>query len=134
MTFWKPQRQAIRTDESGYYDWGNLNYGIVIEDTQATCAGNYSNVSSDLTEDSTPFGTGDSAFANTGANLTPLKDGVADRAVDAANTLTLTVNLKQCLSRAGSNPGVYRVNLSSAGESLTGGMTTATQGMYIQIP
>lgn len=134
MTFWRPQRQAIRSDESGYYDWGNLNYGIVIEDTQATCAGYYSNFSNDLTEDSTPFGNGDSAFANQGANLTPLKDGAADRAVDAANTLTLTVNLKQCLSRAGSNPGVYRINLTAAGESVTGGMTTATQGMYVQIP
>jgi len=49
MTFWRPQRAAIRSDESGYYDWGNLNYGVTVGNIQATCAGLFSNVSGGAT-------------------------------------------------------------------------------------
>ncbi|MCB0309868.1 MAG: hypothetical protein KDD42_01455, partial [Bdellovibrionales bacterium] len=134
VTFWRPQREAIRSDESGYYDWGNLNYGIVIDDAQATCAGFYSNISSELVEYSTPFGTNDSPLANQGANLVPLKDSSGDRAAVSSNTLSFTVDLKSCLSRAGRSPGIYRITLSARGEPVTGREITAAQTIALQIP
>lgn len=134
VTFWRPQRAAIRSDESGFYDWGNLNYGLILGDLQATCGGLYSAVSSELTADSTPLGDGDSPLASSGANLYPYTDTLGDRAADAANTITFTVNLKDCLSRAGGTPGTHLVNLTSAGEELTGGRTAASQNLYVQIP
>lgn len=134
LTFWRPQRQALRSDESGYYDWGNLNYGVIISNAQATCAGYYSAVSSELEEDSQPLGNGDSPLANQGANMNPYRDLSADRAADASNTLTFTVNLKDCLARSGGAPGVHLVTLSAAGEDLTGGRNSAQQNIYVQIP
>jgi hypothetical protein len=134
VTFWRPQRAAIRSDETGFYDWGNLHYGAIIEDAQATCAGFYSNVSSDLEVDPTPLGEGDSPFANAGANMYPYTDTQGDRAVDVANSLSFTVNLKDCLARANRSAGTYRVNVTAAGEELKGGNNAATQGFYVQIP
>lgn len=134
FTFWRPQRAAIRSDESGYYDWGNLHYGVIAGDIQATCAGFYTGVSSDLTVDSTPLGNGDSPLANQGANLAPYTDTVGDRAASSENTLTFTVNLKDCLARAGGSPGTHLVTLSARGEDLTGGSNAAAQIMYVQIP
>jgi hypothetical protein len=133
-TFWRPQRPAIRSDESGYYDWGNLNYGMIVDSAQATCAGFYTNVSSELTVDPTPLGNGDSPLSNQGANLTPYRDNVGDRAAQIGNTLTFTVNLKDCAARAGGAPGVVGVTLQARGEELTGGSNAAAQTFYVQIP
>lgn len=135
LTFWRPQRPAIRSDETGYYDWGHINYGVYIDAIQATCAGLYSNVSSDLVADSTPLGTGDSPLFNQGANGTPYRDSQDDRAASVSNTLTLTVDLKQCISRTGtSSSGTFGATLAAAGESVTGGNSTARQLFYVQIP
>ncbi len=134
LTFWRPQRLAIGSSESGYYDWGHLNYGVVIEQAQATCAGYYSSLSSELTEDSSALGEGNSPLAQNGADLTPLRDSPNDRAADASHTLSFTVNLKDCLSRAGQSPGVYSIDLQAAGESVTGGRSAATQVITVQIP
>jgi hypothetical protein len=133
-TFWRPQRAALRSDESGFYDWGNLHYGIIVDEAQATCAGYYTSVSSELSVDSTPLGNGDSPLASQGANLTPYTDSIGDRAADAANTLTFAVNLKECLARAGRSAGIYSVTLQARGESFTGGSNAAAQTMYVQIP
>lgn len=135
VTFWRPQRPAIRSDETGYYDWGRMNYGLSVGELQATCAGLYSNVSSDLVADSTPFGNGDSVFYNQGANGTPYRDSQDDRAASITNTLTFTVNLKECINRTGrSSSGTFFVDLTAAGESVTGGKSTASQVFYVQIP
>ncbi len=133
MTFWRPQRAAIRSDESGFLDWGSLNYGVGVGDIQATCAGLYTNVSSDLIEDTTPFGNGDSVFFNQGANGAPYRDSVGDRAAAASNTLTFTVNLKDCATRGGgTGTGTSIVSLEARGENVTGGQTTARQSFYVQ--
>jgi hypothetical protein len=133
MTFWRPQRAAIRSDETGYLDWGFLNYGVGVGDIQATCAGLYTNVSSELIADTTPFGTGDSILFNQGANPTPYRDSLGDRVVSAANTLAFTVDLKTCATRAGgSGTGTVMVSLEARGEAVTGGQTTARQMFYVQ--
>jgi hypothetical protein len=133
MTFWRPQRAAIRTDETGYLDWGTLNYGVGVGDVQATCAGLYTNVSSELVADTTPFGTGDSIFFNQGANPTPYRDSLGDRAASVGNTLGFTVDLKTCATRAGGNgTGTVMVSLEARGESVTGGQTTARQSFYVR--
>ncbi len=133
MTFWRPQRAAIRSDETGYLDWGFLNYGVGVGDIQATCAGLYTNESSELVEDTTPFGTGDSVFFNQGANGAPYRDSIGDRAASPSNTLTFTVDLKTCATRAGgSGTGTALVALEARGENVTGGQTTARQFFYVQ--
>jgi len=133
MTFWRPQRAAIRSDEVGYLDWGNLNYGATVGDIQATCAGLFSSVSPDLVEDTTPFGTGDSIFFNQGANGSPYRDSVGDRAAAAGNTLSFTLDVKTCATRAGgSATGTSEIGLEARGENVTGGQTTARQRFYVQ--
>jgi hypothetical protein len=134
LTFWRPQRQAIRSTESGYYDWGNLNYGVVIDQAQATCAGLYSQVSSELVESPDGLGTGGSPLAQQGAKLSPLRDQQGDRAANVANVLTFTVNLKECATRAGLGAGTYNITLRAAGEPVTGGEVSATQSLSVQIP
>jgi len=133
LNFWRPQREPLGS-ESGYQDFGGLNYGVIIESLQSTCAGYYSGVSSELVEDSTPLGDGDSPFAHQGANLTPLVDQMGDRAAASSNILSLTVDLKSCLSRSGGSPGTYGVVLAAAGAQLTGGSNTTNQSIYVTIP
>jgi hypothetical protein len=134
MTFWRPQRAAIRSDESGYYDWGNLNYGVTVGSIQATCAGLFSNVSSELIEDTTPFGTGDSVFFNQGANGSPYRDSAADRPAAVGNTLTFTLDVKTCATRGGgSGTGQTEIALEARGEAVTGGQTTGRQSIYVQL-
>lgn len=133
INFWRPQREPVGS-EVGYQDFGALNYGVIIESAQATCAGYYTNVSADLSEDSSALGNGNSPLANQGANLNPLVDRIADRAASASNLLSFTVDLKSCLSRSGGSPGTYTVTLSAAGADLTGGRNTANQILYVTIP
>ena len=133
MTFWRPQRSAIRSDETGYIDWGFLNYGVGVGNVQATCAGLFTNVSSELIADSTPLGTGDSVFFNQGANAAPYRDSVADRAASAANTLTFTVDLKTCATRGGgTGTGITSVDFEARGEDVTGGQIVARQTFWVQ--
>ena len=133
MTFWRPQRAAIRSDETGYYDWGSLNYGATVGDIQATCAGLFSNVSSELVADTTPFGTEDSIFFNQGANGAPYRDSAGDRPAAVGNTLTFTLDVETCATRAGgSGTGTTQVTLEARGENVTGGQTTARLSFYVQ--
>jgi hypothetical protein len=93
----------------------------------------YTNESSELVEDTTPFGTGDSVFFNQGANGAPYRDSIGDRAASPSNTLTFTVDLKTCATRAGgSGTGTALVALEARGENVTGGQTTARQFFYVQ--
>jgi hypothetical protein len=133
LSFWRPQREPVGT-EVGYQDFGSLNYGVIIDQAQATCGGFYSALSSDLAEDSSPLGNGNSPLSNQGANLNPLTDQQTDRPASASNLLSFTVDLKSCLARIGSAPGTYGITLSAAGASLTGGRNTANQNIYVTIP
>ncbi|MBN8550093.1 MAG: hypothetical protein J0M12_12315 [Deltaproteobacteria bacterium] len=133
LSFWRPQREPVGTEE-GYQDFGALNYGVIISNAQATCAGYYTAASSDLVEDSTALGNGDSPLAQNGANLTPLVDQTSDRPASASNLLSFTVDLKSCLARSGGSPGTYSVTLSAAGTDLTGGRNSANQVIYVTIP
>lgn len=133
VRFWRPQREPIRSDETGYYDWGNLNYGLIIEQAQATCAGLYSDLEG-VTEASNSLGTGGSPFANQGAKLSPLVDNTGDRRANIANTIAFTVDLKTCLARAGLSPGTYTIPLRAAGTPVTGGEISAVQTFVVQIP
>lgn len=134
VSFWRPQRQALGSSESGFVDWGNLNYGIILENAQATCAGLYSGLSADFQEDPDALGDGGSPLAQNGASLSPLRDTMGDRAANVDNMLSLTVNLKGCAARAGLSPGTYTVNLRAAGEELSNGQITAVQSFSVQIP
>lgn len=133
LTFWRPQREPLGT-ESGYQDFGALNYGVVLENAQATCAGFYTPGSSELVEDANALGNGGSPLAQQGANLTPLVDQVSDRAANVANTLSFTVDLKSCLARSGGTPGTYAITLTAAGSQLTGGRNSANQNFYVTVP
>ncbi len=133
LTFWRPQREPLGT-ESGYQDFGRLNYGVVLSNAQATCAGFYTPGSSNLVEDSNALGNGESPLAQEGANLTPLVDQVTDRAANVSNTLSFTVDLKSCLARSGGTPGTYTATLTAAGSQLTGGKNSANQSFYVTVP
>jgi hypothetical protein len=133
VTFWRPQREPIGA-ESGYQDFGALNYGVILSNAQATCAGYYTPGSNELVEDSNALGTGGSPLAQQGANLTPLVDQVTDRSANISNTLSFTVDLKSCLARSGGTPGTYAVTLSAAGAQLTGGKNSANQVFYVTVP
>jgi hypothetical protein len=124
LEFWRPQREPVGS-ESGYQDFGALNYGVIIDNAQATCAGFYTNISSDLVEDGSALGAGNSPLAQQGANLNPLVDQSRDRPASASNLLNFTVEIKNCLARSGGLPGTYSVTLSAAGSDLTGGRNTA---------
>lgn len=134
VTFWRPQRQALRSDESGYLDWGNLKYGILIDNLQATCGGLYSGLSSELEEVPGFLGQGGSVFLNQGANGEPLRDTAGDRPALNTNTLSFTVDMSECVLRAGDSPGTFAVTLTAAGESVTGGRTTSSQAINVTIP
>jgi hypothetical protein len=134
LSFWRPQREAAREGETGYLDFGGLNYGVIIENAQATCSGFYSLVSSDLNEDTNALGNGGSPLANQGANMNPLVDTQTDRPVSSSNLLSFSVDLKSCLARSGGTPGTYSVTLSAAGADVTGGRNTTNQIFYVSIP
>ncbi len=137
LTFWRPQRAALRSDESGYYDWGQLHYGVTVGDLQASCAGLFTQSSDDLVEDAAALGTGGTFRFNQGAKRSPLRDSQIDRAAAAENTLTFTVDLKTCYERvngSGSASGTRMVGVYAEGESLTGGSNSTAQFFYVQFP
>jgi hypothetical protein len=133
LSLWRPQREPLGS-ETGYQDFGGLNYGVIVDQLQATCSGFFSNVTSELVERSDALGNGGSPFSHQGARLHPLVDQVPDRPANISNTLSFTVDLKSCLARAGGAPGTHRVSLTAAGIDLTGGANAGTQGFYVAIP
>jgi hypothetical protein len=138
LTFWRPQRTGVSgAGEGEYVDMGNLHYGIIVGglSTEFTCAGFYTGLSSSLTEDSNPLGEGDSPFSNQGARLWPLTDSDADSEIDVNNTVSFTVDLDDCLTRAGeSTSGTLQLSLTAAGADLSGGASRGAQMLYVQLP
>ncbi len=132
--FWRPQRLLYRSEVAAsesdrYRDIGHLKYGVLVDsgNVQFTCAGLYSNLSSDLTEVSNGLGTDNSPFPDQGAELFPLRDGSDDTTPDPARFLTLTVDLRQCLTRASQSTGTKRVSIIARGEDLSGGANSSAQ-------
>ena len=142
VTFYRPQRLAISGAESGEYrDMGHLHYGALVSGdsitSEFTCAGLYSGLSSTLSEDAGALGTGNSPFAQDGARLWPLTDSASDAEPNTASTMSFSVDLRTCLTRAGipNDPSaVYRVTLTAAGEDLAGGANRAAQVLHVRFP
>lgn len=137
LSLWRPQRTAIsESEEEDFMDMGHLHYGVLIGNLsqEGTCAGYYSNLSSDLSENPDALGNGGSPFSHEGARLWPLDDAADDAAPDDENTIEFTVNLKDCLARIGEAPGTYPISLTAAGEDFRNGANRAAVTIYVTIP
>lgn len=135
-TIYRPQRSSASGSRATFSEMQNLNYGIVLSTSSSefTCGGLYSNLSAAFTQDSDPLGIGGAASSQSGANLFPLRDALPADSDQFSDPLSLTVDLKACLARAGGSPGVYQLALTAAGEELSGGRNRATQLFFVQIP
>lgn len=138
MTFHRPQRAALPSEvnysgtAATFMDIGGLHYGFIIgaENKEYGCSpASYSGLTGLNTD--TPSSSGGSQWPTTDRLMT-------DRQIDAPNvsgapdTLTLRVNLSQCLSTIAGNLGhsinmtnAY-ISLTAAGEFLTGGANRST--------
>ncbi|MCC6952757.1 MAG: hypothetical protein IT290_01430 [Deltaproteobacteria bacterium] len=142
MTYYRPQRLGISGAEtSEYVDMGHLHYGLLASGdnitSEFTCAGLYSGLSSTLTEDPAGLGTGGSPSPQDGAILWPLTDSAGDATPSPTSTMSFTVDLRQCMTRAGITPdptAAYRIVLTAAGEDLAGGANRAAQTIYVRLP
>lgn len=106
LTFWKPQRPAIGTEASGWYDLGHTVYGANISDLGVQCPGDaYLDPSSTL------------SLTQVGFNLAPmLLDSSDDQPASPSDTLSFTVDLTKCLAAGGLsfNPGdEYGIDLQA---------------------
>ena len=140
FNFWRPQRLLYRSESptsetDRYRDLGHLKYGVLIEggNRQFTCAGFYSNLSSDLTEVSGSLGTGSSPFPDDGAELFPLRDSSNDAAPSPSRFVSVTINLRQCLLRASQSLGRKSVTIIARGEDLSGGANSSAQLIYLDV-
>ncbi len=140
LTFWRPQRLLYRSETPSsesdrYRDMGHLKYGVTVEggSRQFTCAGLYSGLTGGITETSGGLGTGDSPFANEGAELFPLRDSSDDATPSSESTISFTVDLHTCLTRASETIGTKRVMLVARGEDLSNGANMAAQQVYITV-
>ena len=134
MTFWRPQRLSIPGADTGTFtDIGNLHYGVTPGGLprEVTCAGLYSGLSSTLREESS---TGVSP--DQGAKLFPLVDSAPDGRPNPARTLSLTVDVGNCLRRAGIAPEgrTVELTLTAAGEPRPGGQDRAAQSIAVRLP
>lgn len=140
---WRLQRQAVTPLETGseYRDYGHLNYGVLINNSNGefTCGGLYSNLSSTLTE-SPSAGANGGFSSRDGALLWPLVDSASDyepsnaAALESANTIQFTVDLKSCLTRNGLSAGTHTVTLIAAGASFRNGANRAGQMFSVTVP
>lgn len=140
LTYWRPQRLLYRSETPAsetdrYRDMGHLRYGMVFEggNRQFTCAGNYSNISSDLTETPDGLGTDSSPFADQGAELYPLRDAADDATPSDTRTIAFTIDLRACLTRAGQAVGDYTIRIIARGEELSGGANSSSQMFRVRV-
>ncbi len=165
LTFLRPQRQSLpgeAGDTSGYRDLFGLNYGVQIEagGAQFGCgagqaatfnpsAQNVHSVGTNQYSNFASFTRRDSASNdNTSVYLAPLTDTASNfdpAATAGSQSLTFTVNLKQCLSERaswltntywhGNVPSLdqWRFNLVARGEDKTGGTDSALQSFNLDI-
>jgi hypothetical protein len=105
LTFWRPQRPAISASESGFIDIGKLRYGVYL--TPLGTAAVISCFSDDF-----------SALSETlrergveGTTNQPLADTANDAPADASSTLSFTLDLDACLTRAGVSTAGLKVGV-----------------------
>jgi hypothetical protein len=164
LTFVRPQRQSF-TDEagndSGFRDLFGLHYGLQIEagGAQFGCgtgqaasydqnAQNVHSVGSNQYSNDSAFTHRDSNSTDSYANyLAPLTDTDPnfDQQQTGTQTLTFTVNLKQCLTERESwlrgtywrngvpDASQWRFNLVARGEDKTGGTDSAIQSFQLDV-
>jgi hypothetical protein len=140
LNFWRPQRLLYRSETPSsetdlYREMGRLKYGVVVEggNRQYTCAGLYTNLSGGITEVADPLGTDNSPFPDQGAELFPLRDSNDDATLDSTRTISVTIDLRSCLTRASQTLGTKQLRLVAQGEELSGGSNSASQLFYVNV-
>jgi hypothetical protein len=95
LTFWRPQRQAIPGEEGQWIDMGGLLYGAAPQN---------------LGSPPGPRDCPSTAYSSAHPELAPegsigptagFRDRAGDRSANAANTLTFSLNITQCLAAHG---------------------------------
>lgn len=139
LRFWRPQRFALTGESGQYYDLGALNWGT-ITDGALPPAGGYVQ----------PNRHGGCALSSlSGLRATPLTQDImtdlyrasdqtpVDSPSDPDNLLGFKVNVKSCAQSVGlpTTSGTrIMLNLSAAGQPVTGGMDTSNLILQIQMP
>jgi hypothetical protein len=141
LNFYPPQRKPITGIETdgAFRDIGSSKLGILIGgnnvNSEFTCAGFYSNLSSGITELSSSISMPNGNFlSNQGATLWPLNDSTPDTITTSGGLKTFSVNLSGCLSRAGLASGTYTATLIYAGTDTRFGASRSGQNFYVTIP
>lgn len=162
LTFYRPQRSAIDgVDPSGtsFMDMGSLRYGMIINgeggDRSAVKAtgnsrefgcssasgGAYTSIPTSFTR--TPDNDPNTEYHQ---NLWPLTDTFADAVPDKTRTLSVTFDLKACVTALKSAPATRRavvdmtstqlvpIQLTAVGIDLEGGASRAAQTFYVRLP
>ena len=166
LTFLRPQRQTLpgeAGDTSGYRDLFGLNYGLQIEaggaqfgcgegqaatydpnaqNVHAVGTNKYSNINGNFTRRDSASNDSTSGYL---APLTDTASGFVPFATAGSQTLSFTVNLKECLAERaswlsatywnGNVPSLnqWRFNLVARGEDKTGGTDSALQSFNLDI-
>ena len=141
LNFYPPQRRAIAgvEEDGAYRDLGNSSIGALIGgngiNSEFTCAGLYSGLSSGMAEISTDESMpGGQISPSSGAVLWPIVDSNPDVAYTSGTLKSMTVDLASCLSRASITPGTYMLSLTYAGTNTSFGAPRAAQMIYVTIP
>lgn len=131
LTLFRPQRLAVPGAESGtFVDMGHLHYGAVIgtQTQEFGCRGNYSNLSSTLTEGA--------ATDDPSTSLFSLTDSAGDAAPNPSSTLSFKLDLGACL-RANGLPSAGQIvdlTVTATGDSRPGGVDRAAQNLTVKLP
>jgi len=126
LTFWKPQRAAIDGAEApGYIDMGGLRYGVYVTAEGSmntiTCRPeDYSDLSSSL--QTRPEST----------DAQSLIDNSSDEASNSDNTLSFTLDLGACLTRASITPSGIHVMIDLVATSESQDQTS--QSIFFDLP
>lgn len=126
LTLWRPQRLAMGDESGNYIDIGQLTYGVYLSpfgssDVITCVADDFSDLSETLQKTNT-----------TDAGIQILKDTAADAPANANNTLTFTLDLGACLTRAGQDTTGLKVMMDLTANSARNDQTS--QGLYFELP
>ena len=141
VNFYPPQRRAISGVEADgeYRDIGNSSIGLLVGGqnvtSEFTCAGHYSGLSTGFTELAQSISMpGGAISSQSGAILWPIVDSTPDTVYTSGALKSITVNLANCLSRAGLGQGSYLLTLTYAGTDTNFGAPRSGQNIFVTIP